>query len=229
MKIETTPRDDHQLKVVVEVETELVERKMKKAARHIAEHTKIPGFRPGKAPYDMIVRYIGEPRVHEEAVEMVVDEIYPQILKEENIEVGANGSLEEIVSMDPLILSFLVPLAPKVELSDYRAVRVPYDYKGIDESEVEKVIEQYRSYYSSLEPLDKPAKEGHVVFLKIVGKAGEEEIVPERTLQVKIDAKTLKMNTNGRSRDSAASWSAPKMGLNWTFPLLIRMIFTMRR
>ncbi len=189
MKIETTPRDDHQLKVVVEVEPELVERKMKKAARHIAEHTKIPGFRPGKAPYDMVVRYIGEPRVHEEAVEMVVDEVYPQMLKEQNIEVGANGSLEEIVSMDPLTLSFLVPLAPKIELNDYRSVRVPYEYKGIGEEEVQKVVEQYRSYYSTLEPLEKPAKDGNVVFLKIAGTSAGEEIVPERSLQVKIDAK----------------------------------------
>jgi trigger factor len=190
LKIETTPRDDHQLKVVVEVETEVLERKMKKAARHIAEHTKIPGFRPGKAPYDMVVRYVGEPHVREEAVEMVVEEIYPQMLKEQNIEAGAVGSLEDIVSMDPLTLSFIVPLAPKVELNDYRSVRIPYEYKGIGDEDVEKVVEQYRSYYSTLEPLEKAAKEGNVVFLKTTGTSNGEEIVPERSLQVKIDEKS---------------------------------------
>ncbi len=189
MKIETTPRDDHQVKIVVELEPEILERKMRKAARHISEHNKIPGFRPGKAPFDMVVRYVGEERVREEAIEMVTEEIYPQVLKEQNIEPGAMGSLEDIVSMDPLTLSFIVPLAPIVELNDYTSVRHPYEYKGVDDTEVEKVIEQYRSYSATLEPVEGAAKVGDVVFIKLEGKSGDEVVIPERPLQIKIDSK----------------------------------------
>lgn len=189
MKIETTPRDDHQVKLVVELEPEILERKMKKAARHISEHNRIPGFRPGKAPFEMVIRHVGEERVREEAIEMVTEEIYPQILKEQNIEPGAMGSLDDIVSMDPLTLSFIVPLAPEVNLSEYTSVRLPYEYKGVEESEIEKVIEQYRSYSATLEPVEGAAKVGDVVFVKIEGKSGEEVVIPERPLQIKIDSK----------------------------------------
>ncbi len=106
MKIETETRDDHQIKLIVELEPELLERKMRKAARHISEHNKIPGFRPGKAPYDVVVRIAGEDRVKEEAIEMLVDEVYPEALKEQNIEPGAVGSLEEIISTDPPKFAF---------------------------------------------------------------------------------------------------------------------------
>lgn len=189
MKIETTPRDDHQVKLVVELEPEILERKMKKAARHISEHNKIPGFRPGKAPFEMVIRHVGEERVREEAIEMVTEEIYPQILKDQNIEPGAMGSLEDIVSMDPLTLSFIVPLAPVVDLKEYTSVRLPYEFKGIEEAEVEKVIEQYRSYSATLEPVEGGAKVGDVVFVKLEGKSGDEIIIPERPLQIKIDSK----------------------------------------
>lgn len=222
MKIETTPRDDHQVKVVVELEPEILEHKMKKAARHISEHTRIPGFRPGKAPYDMVLRSVGEERVREEAIELVTEEVYPQVLKEKNIEPGAMGSLDDIVSMDPLTLSFIVPLAPQVELGDYTSVRLPYEYKGVEEDEVEKVVEQYRSYYATLEPVEGAAKIGDVVFIKLEGKSGDEVIIPERPLQIKIDAKD-EINENefpfkGFSQKLIGAKDEKELSLSYDYP-----------
>lgn len=186
MKIQSTPRDDHQVKLVVEVENEQLERKMRKAARHISEHAKIPGFRPGKAPFDVVVRYAGEETVRQEAVEMLVDEIYPEVLKEQNIEPGGMGSLEDIVSMDPLTLSFIVPLSPSVDLGKYLDVRVPYTAPVLDEAKVDDSIERYRNYYATMEPVEGAAAEGNVVYIRISGTSDGEELVPERALQVKI-------------------------------------------
>lgn len=78
MKIETHPRDDHQMTMVVELEPEKLEGARRKAARRIAEKVKIPGFRPGKAPYDVVRRLYGDSVLTEEAVEILVDEIYPR-------------------------------------------------------------------------------------------------------------------------------------------------------
>lgn len=186
MKIQSTPRDDHQVKLVVEVENEQLERKMRKAARHISEHAKIPGFRPGKAPFDVVVRYAGEETVRQEAVEMLVDELYPEVLKDQNIEPGGMGSLEDIVSMEPLTLSFIVPLSPTVDLGDFKSVRVAYNEPVLDEAKVEETVERYRNYYATMEPVEGAAEEGHIVFIRISGHSDGEELVPERSLQVKI-------------------------------------------
>lgn len=188
MKIQSTPRDDHQVKLVVELENDQLERKMHKAARHISEHAKIPGFRPGKAPYDVVVRYAGEEQIRQEAIEMLVEEVYPEVLKDQGIEPGAMGSFEDIVSMDPLTLSFIVPLAPVVELNDFKSVRVPYDLPVVDDKKVDETVEQYRNYYATLEPIDGEAAEGNAVFMSISGTADGEEIIPERSLQAKVGA-----------------------------------------
>jgi trigger factor len=186
LKIQSTPRDDHQVKLVVEVENDQLERKMHKAARHISEHAKIPGFRPGKAPYDVVIRYAGEEQVKNEAIEMLVEELYPEVLKDQAIEPGAMGSLEDIVSQDPLTFSFIVPLAPAVTLNDYTSVRVGYDAPVVDDKRVEQAVDQYRNYFATMEPVEGAAAEGHTVLVSIEGKGGEEEVVASRSLQVKI-------------------------------------------
>ena len=61
LKIETQLQEDHQVKLVVEVETDAMESMKRRAARKIARRVKIPGFRPGKAPYPVIVRQVETP------------------------------------------------------------------------------------------------------------------------------------------------------------------------
>src|SRR5512143_2836375 len=121
MKIQQTPRDDHQMEVLVELENDQLEAARRKAARKISEKAKIPGFRPGKAPYPVVVRHFGEAAITEEAVELLVDDIYPKMLDEAQIKPGAAGALENIEKLDPPTFKFLVPLAPTVNLGDYRA------------------------------------------------------------------------------------------------------------
>jgi trigger factor len=60
LKIETENLEDHQVKLTVEIETDQFEASKRKAAKKIAKRVKIPGFRPGKAPYQVIQRDLGK-------------------------------------------------------------------------------------------------------------------------------------------------------------------------
>ena len=126
MKIEKTIEENHEAKLVVEVEPEKMETYKRRAARKISERGKIPGFRPGKAPYEMVVRTFGEQAIIEQAVDNFVDAEYSNILKEADVEPGASGMLEKIDSLEPPKLTFRVPLAPEINLDDYRSIRLPY-------------------------------------------------------------------------------------------------------
>ena len=184
MKIETHPREDYQMTMIIELEQEKLESARRRAARMIAEKVKISGFRPGKAPYDVVRRLYGERAITEEAVEILVDEIYPEALKEANIDPAAAGQLENIESLEPPKFVFTVPLKPAVELGDYKSLRLPYEFTAPAEDEVEKEITNLRRMYAKTETVERAIVDGDYILLDVVGKkAGSEDEAPllERT------------------------------------------------
>jgi len=217
LKIETQPLEDHQVKLTVEVEPDSFESAKRRAARYISRKTKIPGFRPGKAPYQVVVRQIGEATIIEEALELLVKDIYPEIIDEAEIQPYGPGQLENVVSMDPPVLEFVVPLEAEVELGDYHSISRPYEPKQITEKDVNDVLDDLRDRQAILEPVERPAQENDVVFVHLSGirkdvKEGEDpNLVSERSLNVTI--KPQGMETESEEADSKENTST-----EWPFP-----------
>jgi trigger factor len=69
--------------------------------RKSQKNAKIPGFRPGKAPYQVIVNQYGEGAVVQEAIDILIDDDYSKILKEAEIEPSGVGTLESMDNYDP--------------------------------------------------------------------------------------------------------------------------------
>ena len=147
LKFEKTILDDHQAQVVVEVEPERLEAARHQAARKLAERGKIPGFRPGKAPYEVIVRHYGDAAVYEQAVDLLVDEVYPEMLKEADIDPAAAGTLEKIDGTDTPQFTFKVPLTPEVSLGDYQQVRLPYEFQAPGPEKLDQALEELQQMY----------------------------------------------------------------------------------
>ena len=169
MKIETQPREDHQITLTVEVELEKLESARRRAARKIAEKAKIPGFRPGKAPYEIVRRMLGEEAIDQEAMDILVNEIYPLAIKEAGIDPAAMGQLENVESIDPPKFIFTVPLVPTIDLGDYKSVRVPYEWVAPTDEQLEDAIANLRRMYSATESVERAAAEGDYVLVNVTG------------------------------------------------------------
>jgi trigger factor len=173
LKIEKTVEENHEAKLVVEVEPEKMDIYKRRAARKISERGKIAGFRPGKAPYDMVVRSYGEQPIIEQAMDLFVDAEYSNILKEAGVEPGAAGSLESIDSLEPPRLTFRVPLAPEVDLGDYHSIRIPYDWSAPDEKAIDTAVEDLRQMYATTENVEREAQEGDYVLVDVKSETTE--------------------------------------------------------
>ena len=173
MKIEKSIEENHEAKLVVEIEPEMMDKYKRKAARKISERGKIAGFRPGKAPYEMVVRNYGEQAILEQAVDFMIDAEYSNILQEADVNPGAAGSLESVDSLEPPKFTFRVPLAPEVDLGDYHSIRMPYEWTPPDENEVDKAIEDLRQMYSTTENVEREAQEGDYVLADVKSEANE--------------------------------------------------------
>ncbi len=205
MKIEQIPQEDHQVKLVVEFEPAQFEDFKQRAARQLARRVKIPGFRPGKAPYPIILRNIGEPAIVDEAIDLLIKELYPQVIEESGIQPYGPGSLENIASLDPLKLEFIVPLRATVELGDYQSLRLPYEPKPVPDNEVDDVLARLQDQNALSEPVERPAQEGDNVYIRLKGTRQSAEgetspLVNETTVPVIIEAE---------SKDTSNEWPFP--------------------
>ncbi len=173
LNIQKTFEENHEAKLSVEVDAEKIEQYKRRAARKISERGKIPGFRPGKAPYHMIVLNYGEQAVMEQAIDMFVDDEYSNILKEAGVEPGAAGTLESIDSLDPVKLTFRVPLAPEVDLGDYLSTRLPYEWTAPSQEEVDKALADLRQMYAITENVEREAQEGDYILVDVKSETSE--------------------------------------------------------
>ena len=173
MKIEKTIEENHEAKLLVEVEPEKMDVYKRRAARKISERGKIAGFRPGKAPYHMVVLNYGEKAIVEQAIDYFVDSEYSNILKEADVDPGASGSLESIDSLEPPKLTLRVPLAPNVDLGDYHSIRMPYEWSAPGEQEVDAAIEDLRQMYATTENVEREVQENDYVLVDIVSETSE--------------------------------------------------------
>jgi trigger factor len=209
LKIESQPRSDHQVTLTVLLEPAQMESAKRRAARKISERKSIPGFRPGKAPYEVVLRTIGESVVVEEAVDLLLDEIYPKVLEESKLEPAAPGSLEKVEDLDKTPkFTFTVPLAPSVELGHYHSIRVPYDWKEPGTDKVDESIEELRQVYAKTETVARPVQSGDFVMLDLKGvkqKAAEGETPafdrPGMPVFVREDAKSDEFPFSGFSKE----------------------------
>lgn len=175
MKIETEPRDDHQVRVVAELEPAVLDQYRQQAARKISRETKIPGFRPGKAPLAIVRRMIGDEALTQQAVELMVDAVYPEILKEADLHPSYPGALEEVIGLEPPKLAFLIPLAPEITLGDYRALRKDYELEAVTEEEIDAFVTRLQTSYSTAEAVERAAQDGDMVSLQLVGTLTQPE------------------------------------------------------
>lgn len=192
MNIEKEYLPDHQVKLTVEVEAQLLTEAKQRAAREIARKTKIPGFRPGKAPYQIVERFIGEGAIVEKAIENLVEDLYPKALDQAEVKPYAPGSLENVVSMDPPKFEFVVPLEPEVTLGDYRAIRIPYEAPVINDENVAKVLEDLRQRQAIVEPVERPVQAGdqvnvHIGAERLNAQEGQEStLIPARNQTINV-------------------------------------------
>ena len=164
LTIQTAEDEKRQLTLTIEVDEERVQQAMHQKARELSREINMPGFRPGKAPYDVVIRRIGEDTLRGEAIEDLVQPVFEEALSQAEIEPYAQAMLENIQAK-PLTLTFVVPLSPTVVLGAYRQRRQELEAVSVGEEAVQAALEHLQTHHQVVETVERPAAEGDVVTL----------------------------------------------------------------
>lgn len=112
-----------------------------KAISKQARSLQIPGFRKGKAPKAMVIRYFGREAFLRDAADEVMDRLYRQALEQEDLRPVGDPEVE-IVELEPVNFIVTVPVYPTVELGDYTSVRVDPVDAAVTDEDVQEVLDR---------------------------------------------------------------------------------------
>ena len=172
MQITTTPAPKSTILVEVEVPADRLAQAVGEATRALSRRTKVPGFRPGKAPRGVLEAVLGHGAVLEEAVDRLVQSSYRDALVEKEILPLTNADVEIVQAEEgkPLIFKATVPIRPEVQLGDYTNFNFRPQIETTDDPKVDKVIDELRDQNASLSPVeDRGARKGDYAVIKYEG------------------------------------------------------------
>lgn len=144
MNIQIEHLENHTARLTVEVPADRYERAKQKAAKKIAREANIPGFRKGKAPYNVVARRYGEAVIIEEALEDLTQEMYREALEQSGVEPYGPGRLEDMKIEETPVFVYTVPKEPVVDLNDYRSLRLDYVVPEITEADIDRKLDELR-------------------------------------------------------------------------------------
>ena len=147
-----------------------------KAFQKLASELEIKGFRKGKAPESLARQHIDAGKIFNEAINLMLQPAYEEVLREEKIQPFARPSVDVTkVSDTELQLKFIIVLAPEVKLGQYKGLNIAKEKVSVTEKEVSEAIDRLVAGNASLVVSEKPAKEGDTVVMDFVGKVDGKE------------------------------------------------------
>lgn len=183
MNIQTERLENHTARFTVELDMERLERAKQTAARKLSQRVSIPGFRKGKVPYRILLNYVGEAAILEDAVEILGNEVYKEALDQSNIDPYGPGELEDFKVEPQPVFTFVVPLQPEVDLGAYRDVRLDFEAPVVEDDEVNRFLEMLREQQALIEESRQPLAMGNRVTLDL-----HAEVVPAEDEQTAAEA-----------------------------------------
>lgn len=170
MTLTITKQEDEQRQMTmsIEVEDKRVVSEMKKIARKLAKDMRVPGFRPGKAPFRVVSQRIGEESLRAQAVEDLLNAVIFEAMEQEEVIPYARPALKDM-ELSPTKIEIIVPLEPIVTLGDFRELRRELVRPEVTDEAVEEAIEQFIERKTTTDAIeDRASAEGDLV--KVSGK-----------------------------------------------------------
>ena len=172
MIIKSTEKTNNKATIVVEIESELMNKGAEVAYKKQRKNIRVPGFRPGKAPRKFIEKMYGEFVFFEDAIEEIFPEVYDFAIGG-NTEFKAVGrpSLEnmDIAADGTTTLTLSTEVYPEVTLGDYKGIEVVKPVAEVTDAQVEAELKQIAENIASVENVERAAEMGDIANINFLG------------------------------------------------------------
>jgi len=173
---------------VIVVPKEQIAEEEQSLLKKYAGQLRIPGFRPGKAPLDM-VRNKYRKELAGELTQNIISSIYNKLTEESDLNIY--GIVNVNLEPDPMtpgnegVVTFTLDIKPSFELPEYKGISLTLEKPTVSEEDIDKAIENIRQQRAEYKEVEEPAKKGDYVKLSYSGKLDGKpvsEILPDKPI-----------------------------------------------
>jgi trigger factor len=172
MQTNVTELPDSRARVEVSVDAAEVDKRVKETATRLGGEMKIPGFRKGKVPPEMVLQRLGRQTVLTEALESSLGDWYERAMAQAAVNSVGDPKLDLSQLPDagqPLEFAIEVAVRPPAELGSYKGLEVGRAETEVPDEAVEEELGRLREGFARLNPVERAAGEGDVALIDYEG------------------------------------------------------------
>jgi trigger factor len=172
MKTEFTDVSATQKTITIEIPVDIVDAEINRVAKGYTKQVRIPGFRPGKVPTNLVKKRFKEQILHDVAhglIPRAVDEA----LQERGIEPVDTPNIKDVALEEgqPLKFTAAIETVPSFDVGDLSTIEATRHPSVITDDAVEKALQNLRQRGAKFEPVeDRGVDNGDTMVLDIERK-----------------------------------------------------------
>ncbi len=172
-KIEKNGRTTYAVSFTVE-EAKIAE---DRALTHMGEHARIAGFRPGKAPLDLLREKVDKGDLLEETIRQILPKTIREIVERDSLKPIMPPKIE-VTSQSPLAANITLIVRPEVSVKGIKKISIDKKEVKADPKDIDRMVDYMRNQYRTTSSVDRAAKDGDEVTMNFTGKDGEGKSIP---------------------------------------------------
>ncbi|HEL2813272.1 TPA: trigger factor [Clostridioides difficile] len=172
MKAELIKKEGNKVTLKITVDNNKFEAAVNKAYNKSRNKYNIPGFRKGKAPRIVIETQYGKGIFYNDAIEILFPEVYPEAIKELDIDPIDNPDLdiEEISKDNGLVMVLNVEVKPEFELGNYKGIEIAKVENTVSDENVDAKLQEMVEKNARLVSVeDKALEDGDTAIIDFEG------------------------------------------------------------
>ena len=178
LKVKTSSLPQSRISIELDIPSSSCKSIVEDTIKTISRSVKLPGFRSGKIPKQVLIQRIGLSQIYASALEKIIDKYWKEALKLESIEPLCEPELEDgfeslLSRFNPdenLKLILTTDVEPKLKLKKTKGLKVEIQKNTFDPKSIDEALEKSRNQLANIIPVvDRPAQMGDIAVISFNG------------------------------------------------------------
>ncbi|MDY6400068.1 MAG: trigger factor [Synergistales bacterium] len=170
MKTELLGQEKNIVKIKLDIEAAEFIKALNKTLNELSQQVRVPGFRKGKTPRNILEMRFGKEAIYNEALEKIVPEQIRQIVEDYDLDVIETPTLdvkEKIVEGQPVVCELTFEVRPEIELPEIENLEIEKEVHEVSDDDVNQLEKRIKLSMAEVKPAERAVQDGDIVNVEL--------------------------------------------------------------